>query len=116
MAVLTRRSLRDGLLALLGLGALGAAAWLMLWRSEVPRQSLTITAGSASGLRHSFAVALARESRDYGLDFDLVPTAGSEQALEDVEAGRIQVALIQGGLATGNRVNVRQVAAMHVEP
>jgi TRAP-type uncharacterized transport system substrate-binding protein len=112
----SRRALRDALLAVLGMAALAVAVTLLVYTPQAPRQSLTLTAGSPSGLRHQIAVALAQEARPYGLDLEMVATAGSEEALEQVNAGQIDVALVQGGLEAGDRGNVRQVAALHVEP
>src|SRR5688572_29380077 len=89
---------RDWLLAICGLAALVAAAWLLLAPSRASRHALTITGGSTSGLRHHLAAALSQEGQDFRLDIRLVPTAGSEDALQKVDAGQIDVALVQGGL------------------
>src|SRR5262245_28753781 len=113
---LSRRALRDAFLATLGLVAVVTTVALLVYTPRIPRRSLTLTAGSQSGLRHQMGLALTKEAGPYGLDFELVATAGSEEALEQVDAGKIDVALVQGGLAARHRANVRQVAALHVEP
>ncbi len=112
----SRRALRDSLLAVLGLAALATAVALLFHTPQATRTSLTLTAGSRSGLRHQIALALANEAQPYGLNFEVIATAGSENALEQVNARKIDVALVQGGLEVSNRPHVRQVAALHVEP
>ena len=42
--------------------------------------------------------------------------AGSEEALEALESGRVDAALVQGGLDMVNHRDLRQVAVLHVEP
>jgi TRAP-type uncharacterized transport system substrate-binding protein len=77
---------------------------------------LSITAGQPEGSRHRIARALARASAAEGVKLRLEPTAGSEQALDLVDRGVLDLALVQGGLGLGKRANIRQVAAFHVEP
>ena len=47
---------------------------------------------------------------------ELHESAGSEAALDLVNAGKLDVALVQGGLRIHDRVNVRQVATLNLEP
>lgn len=111
-----RRSFWDWLVAVLGVAALGVAA-LLYFRQPAPRTArLTMTAGSSQGLRHQMALLLAAEARGRGVSVLTKPTAGSEEALDRVDAGALDLALVQGGLDLGPRRNVRQVAALYLEP
>lgn len=110
------KTLRNLLFALAGLLLFGLAAWFWFYAPRERPARLTLTAGSASGLRHQIARKLADEAARRGLAVEVIETAGSEDALDQVNAGRIDVALVQGGLTLGERTSVRQVAPLHVEP
>jgi TRAP-type uncharacterized transport system substrate-binding protein len=62
------------------------------------------------------AELLRDEVSSRGIVLDLQPTVGSEQALDRVNEHTLDLALVQGGLALGDRPHVRQVATLHVEP
>jgi len=79
-------------------------------------QVLTITAGSANGLRHRLAESLATFAEPRGIQLKIIPTAGSEEALQRVEAGEIDLALTQGGLLTTDYANLRQGGVLNIEP
>lgn len=104
------------LTGLLGLAIVGVSTFLWLPRNSNEPTRLTISAGSSAGLRHSIALSLADFTRQVALDLEVVPTSGSRDALQKVEAGQLDLALIQGGLSHTEYRNVRQVAVLHVEP
>src|SRR5262245_24456842 len=108
--------LRDWAVVTLGLTAIGVAVYFIARPPGQKEYRLTITAGRASGQRHEIAEIMAREARRAGLDARVQETAGSEEALDQVNEGKLQVALVQGGLGVGSRGNIRQVAALYVEP
>jgi TRAP-type uncharacterized transport system substrate-binding protein len=112
----SRRRIRDGSLALLGLVAIGTALFFALYQPRERPIRLRMTAGQVEGTRHRIAEELAREAVRRNLVVDLRPTAGSQEALSELQAGRVDVALIQGGLETGDGPVLRQLAALHVEP
>jgi TRAP-type uncharacterized transport system substrate-binding protein len=111
-----RKIARDWTVAILGVVGLGLAA--LAWSREPSRRpiALAMSAGRPEGARQRIAEILAREAGRRGVRVQWQPTAGSEQALDQVDAGRLDAALVQGGLDPGGRRNVRQVAALHVEP
>ena len=111
-----RGRLRDPLLALLGVAALGLAAFFALHEPRERPVHLRMTAGQEEGTRHRIAQELRRAGARRGLSIELRPTTGSQQALRDLEAGRVDVALVQGGLEMGELPHLRQVAPLHVEP
>lgn len=103
--------------------ALLAAALLIfalgIFWQQTPRpkpRKLRITAGDATGLRHKLASELVKEARKFGIELELEATAGSEVALAEVQKGRFDLALVQGGLSGENLDAIRQVSALHVEP
>ena len=114
--VRVRTRVRDGLLALLGLAALGLAAVFAFHQPTERPVRLRMTAGQEAGTRHRIGEALRREAIRRAIEIDLVATAGSAEALEAVQSGRVDVAFVQGGIDTTDRTGLRQVAAIHVEP
>jgi TRAP-type uncharacterized transport system substrate-binding protein len=110
------KAVRDGAFALLGLGALGLAVFFAFHEPGEKPIRLRVTAGRAAGERFRIAEVLRREGERRKIKIELVETAGSDEALREVDAGRIDAALAQGGLDPGDRPNLRQVASLHVEP
>jgi len=102
-----RRPIRAGLAALalltIGLAALAAVSL----RPHVVKP-LTFTAGSSGTARTVFAEALAS-----GVGGRVVETTGIPDALEQVETGSIDVALVPGTFRFGDLPHVRQVATLH---
>lgn len=74
---------------------------------------LRMSAGDSLGRRHQLAEHLCAAARGK-LQLQLQETKGSEEALELLQAGQLDVALVQGGLPAGN--DVRQVASLIDEP
>jgi TRAP-type uncharacterized transport system substrate-binding protein len=99
-----------------GIAAIGLAFYFY-YRSPAPKSyHLRMTAGNPAGMRHRLATRLRSEIASRRLEFDLVPSHGSEEALDWVNRREIDIALVQGGLSLVGRPNVRQVAALHLEP
>ncbi len=106
-----------GLFALgMGLAAITLAFYLYIHEQPTPTSVIRMTAGSSQSMRHQFALALADEAKSQGLQVGVRNTTGSEESLDQVNAGAIDVALVQGGLDYSKRPNVRQIAALNVEP
>src|SRR5262249_38411660 len=77
---------------------------------------LTITAGNKLGTRAELADVLRDAVAPQRIALELRETVGSEEALDWVQARKVDVALVQGGLSADARPDVRQVAALQVEP
>lgn len=106
---------------LLGLGllaVLAASGWLgwVAWGAPSKTYRLKATGGRLPGTKQRLAVALARASSGVGVDLTLTSCSGSIEALDEVNEGRVDLALVQGGLDSRRWANVRQVATLHVEP
>jgi TRAP-type uncharacterized transport system substrate-binding protein len=110
------RAARDASFAALGVGALALATFFWLHQPKDRPIRLWMTAGRMEGARHRVAQALRAEAQRRGITIELRGTPGSQAALDDLEARRLDVALVQGGLDIGDRPELRQVAALHVEP
>lgn len=96
---------------------LAFGAWVGMHTPKPPRVvSLRMTAGNAIGIRHRLAVEFAKESRAFGFNIEVIPTDGSEEALEKLNSGSFDLALVQGGLFDDSIRHVRQICPLHVEP
>jgi TRAP-type uncharacterized transport system substrate-binding protein len=95
---------------------MGVAVAVLFSQTRPGRYRLSISGGSAEGLRHQIAERLAAEAAGHGLSFRMVATSGSREALDLVDARELDVAFVQGGLDPSFHPRVRQVAALHVEP
>lgn len=81
----------------------------------IPRNYvLTITGGEILGNRHFVAKVLQETAADSGLTLRIRPTHGTFEGLEAVEAGTLDLALVQGGLE-GSYPNVQHVATLAPE-
>jgi TRAP-type uncharacterized transport system substrate-binding protein len=100
----------------LGCAALLLTVYLYFHTPKERTYRLTITAGNAVDTRHELAELLRKEMAAQGVLLQLHNTIGSEQALDQVNSGSIDLALVQGGLAVEDRPHVRQVVALHIEP
>jgi TRAP-type uncharacterized transport system substrate-binding protein len=98
----------------LTLVGVGVAVFREPWRSSPYR--LSISAGSVEGLRSRIAERLAEEAAGRGVLLSVVGTSGSWEALNRLEAGRLDLAMVQGGLDPTFHPHVRQVASLHIEP
>jgi TRAP-type uncharacterized transport system substrate-binding protein len=100
---------------LAGLGGLALALFFYFHSPRVPTYRLRMTAGNKLGMRHRLAELLREELSRQGLELVLHETPGSEEALDEVNDRRLDVALVQGGLRADGRPNVRQVLPLHME-
>jgi TRAP transporter TAXI family solute receptor len=101
-------------LAVLGTVALVVAAFFLIQGQSQRTYRLRLTAGATDGHRHALATILAIEAGNRRLKLEIIPTAGSAEALAQVAAGRLDVALVQGGLQPHD--DLRQVAVLIPEP
>jgi TRAP-type uncharacterized transport system substrate-binding protein len=101
---------------LVGLAALGLAVYFYFHSPEPRAYHLRLTAGNAVGMRHHLALRLRSDVAQRNITFDLIPSSGSEEALDWVNRREVDAALVQGALTSAGRPNVRQVAALHLEP
>ena len=91
-----------------------AAAVFLVSSFGTEEHSIRISAGDRLGRRAEVAEALRAQAEQHGLRIEVVPAAGSEDALERVERRELDAALVQGGLRAGPEV--REVAALGLEP
>lgn len=91
----------------------GVAAWSLL--ELIPhRYALTISGTDITSHRHLFAKALQEAALDNDLALTLRPTSGSQEALAQVAAGKLDLAFVQGGMDLYSP-NVVQVATLNAE-
>ncbi len=81
----------------------------------IPKQyTLTITGGDILSQRHIIAKVLEDEAAKEGITLIIHPMSGSIKALEEVNSGKLDLALIQGGLNL-RLPNVEHVATVNSE-
>jgi TRAP-type uncharacterized transport system substrate-binding protein len=112
----TRWYLREGVAALFFVIAAGIGISIYYSGRSSIRQVFRITGGSPRGVRSQIAHRLAAEAAGSGLRLRVVDSEGSKDALERVERGTIEMALVQGGIERAGHPHVRQLAALHIEP
>lgn len=105
--------IRNGIvISIIALLALLAAAFIF---QLIPRHYvLTITSGSILSQRHHLVKLLQEEAEKRHLALRIMPSHGSMDALNLVNEGKIDVALVQGGVETKHS-NVVQVATLSPE-
>lgn len=91
-----------------------ATGYFLFRGTGVSKLQLRMSAGDPLGHRHQLALLLAEEAAPLKLKLDVLPTHGSEAAIVDVSAGKLDVALVQGGLR--GRPEIREVAVLLIEP
>jgi TRAP-type uncharacterized transport system substrate-binding protein len=101
---------------LAGFTAIGLAVYFYFHSPTPKKYRLRVTAGNALGMRHQLALRLQGDVGRRNLALELVPSLGSEQALDLVNRREVDMALVQGALTPVGRPHVREVAALHVEP
>jgi len=119
----TRRYLREALAAALFLSAVGIGLLIYFSNQSSFHRELTITGGSSSGPRSQIARRLREEAKKQGLKLKVIESEGSKQALERVDRGLLDLALVQGGLdpqralelELGAMLDLRELLRLQVE-
>src|SRR5947199_6110949 len=89
---------REWLAAALFLTLVGVGVAALRDPLRPARYRLSISAGSVNGLRHRIAERLAEQAAGRGVILSVVGTSGSWEALDRLDSGRLDFALVQGGL------------------
>lgn len=97
-------------LAILGF----ALAWQ--FAGAAPPRSIRLATGADGGGYAAAGAKIAAELAGAGVEVVLVETAGSQENLELLRAGDVDVALVQGGLATPEEDAVAGVVSLYLEP
>jgi TRAP-type uncharacterized transport system substrate-binding protein len=103
-------------LAVCCLGMFGLAVYNYLSCYCTGPLKLTISGGNVCPLRSEMAQKICGEVRNEGIELSPVKDTNSESILADIDARRIDVGLVLGGVPTSQHRNVRQVATLGVEP
>lgn len=109
----TSRKIQKRLILILIVLLLGFAAKFTY--ELIPRHyNLSLTGGDLLSNRHHLAKILSEEANKQDVSIRVKPTNGSIQAMELVDAGKLDLAFIQGGLDS-NYENIRHVATISPE-
>ncbi|MFO0906260.1 MAG: TAXI family TRAP transporter solute-binding subunit [Pirellulales bacterium] len=105
---------------LIGAGLLVAVLagyqWLFGDESQHAPIELIVSPGSPLTSRHYLADLFARHSRTHGVRAHLVETKGSEETLDRLERGTIDVGFISGGFRHPEHCRTVQLATVGAEP
>lgn len=97
--------------------ALIGFVWALLAMDPAPPKSIRFAAGSPGGAYHAYAERYERLLEEQGIEVELVDTAGSIDNLRLLEAGEVDVAIVQGGLATARDAEIlRSAGGIFEEP
>ena len=115
---LLRRQHRSRLLGWLAVAALlllSLVVMRLLYFSGSAR--VTVASGKTeSTTLHQFVLSLARDSSDHDLDVEPVIATGTIDMLDQVNSGRLDFAIVHGGIDMDRYTNIRQVGASSVAP
>jgi len=99
-----------------GVLLLALLATFFWFRSTAKREhALRMTAGDPLSHRHQLAKILCEEAEEHGLQIELVPTSGSQAALELIASGDLDMALVLGDMDVPDEM-IREVAVLYSEP
>jgi TRAP-type uncharacterized transport system substrate-binding protein len=101
---------------LAAVAALALACFFYFYSPGQRSYRLTLTAGNRMGMRHQLAQRLQKEAARRGVTLELQPSKASEESLDWLNQRKVNVAMVQGGLTSAGRPNVRQVATLQIEP
>lgn len=110
-----KKRLSHGTVVALGIVVLvlAVAGWRVYPRVFPEKYRLTMTTGSFSGANYLLATQyLVPAAKAEGVELSFIQTGGSEDTLNAVQEGKVQVAFVDGGLGVGGRDNVREVAPL----
>ena len=101
---------------LIAVALLGLIIAFMLM-DPAPPKKIRFAAGAPGGAYHVYAERYQRLLAEQGVQVDLVDTAGSVENLRLLDEGEVDVALVQGGLASGHdREMLRSLGGLFPEP
>ena len=110
----SRHHIRKGL-ALLAIALLLGLAGKFAYDLYPRHYALSISGGGMLTKSHYLAKILQEEASRQRITLTINPTAGSFEALNDVNSGKLDLALVQGGIDPVGYDNVTQVASISPE-
>ena len=88
-----------------------------LFVDPAPPSSLVMATGEAGGAYSRFGEAYRQALAAYDVELELRETAGSEESLALLRAGEVDVAFLQGGLATdADQERLESLGSLYYEP
>src|SRR5437867_1038269 len=113
------RSRRRSLTAWAPLLGLTIVGFLVAWRfvEPAPPRHIRIASGSEGGAYYSYANRYRELLAPYGIELEVLRTAGSVQNIALLESGQVELAMVQGG--TGGAVrgkDLESLASLYFEP
>ncbi len=107
----SKHHIRKGL-ALIAIALLLGLAGKFAYDLYPRHYELTISGGGMLTKSHHLAKVLQEEATRKNVSLTITPTAGSFQALNDLNDGTLDLAFVQGGIDPVGYENVRQVASI----
>jgi TRAP-type uncharacterized transport system substrate-binding protein len=106
---------RAWLAAALALAAFAVAVGISLRNQSPPARSLSLTGGPRGTTRELVARALAAELRERGIPVDVVPSEEIHREIADLDAGRIDLALVSGAVRAARPLRIRELTPLFQE-
>lgn len=89
-------------------------SWSYFTREDIAW--LRISAGRNVTRRYEIAQQLQESVRQQNIVLQLLSTAGADDALQLIEKGELDLAIVPSGMVRGKTAQIQEVAALHVEP
>jgi TRAP transporter TAXI family solute receptor len=99
-----------GLLVIIGL----AVAYQFV--EPAPPDTLVLATGNEQGAYHRFGQRYREALSEYGIDVELLTTAGSVENLERLRAGTADIAFVQGGVIGEESDGLAGIGSLYFEP
>jgi TRAP transporter TAXI family solute receptor len=97
--------------------AIGGLVLTLLLMDPAPPKTIRFAAGSPGGAYYVYAERYQRLLAEEDVEVELIQTAGSVENLRLLDEGQVDVALVQGGLATsGDAEKLRSLGGLFHEP
>ncbi|MEQ8301375.1 MAG: TAXI family TRAP transporter solute-binding subunit [Hyphomonas sp.] len=97
--------------------AIGGLVLTLVLMDPAPPKTIRFAAGSPGGAYYAYAERYQRLLAEEDISVELVQTAGSVENLRLLDEGQVDVALVQGGLATrGDAEKLRSLGGLFHEP
>ena len=97
---------------------LAVAAFILAYQfvDPAPPNTLTLSAGSKDGAYYKYAESYRGYLESRGIHVNILESAGSQENVERLTAGKVDVAFVQGGVASPKNTTLSSLGSLYYEP